>query len=198
MTNDVYVHPNALVESEQIGDNTKIWAFAHILKNVQIGENCNIGDHCFAESGAIIGNNVTIKNGNMIWDGVTIEDGVFVGPRVFFTNDLYPRSPRMPEAQARYEDERWLVKTRVKYGASLGAAAVILAGTTIGEFAMVAAGSVVSKDVPPYALVVGTPAKVVGWVCQCGERLHLTDNQGQCETCQKSYVLQGGQLTQTE
>ena len=160
MTSNFYVHPNALVESETIGDNTKIWAFAHILKNVQIGANCNIGDHCFAESGAIIGDNVTIKNGNMIWDGVTIEDGVFIGPRVFFTNDLYPRSPRMPEAQARYEDEGWLAKTQVKYGASLGAAAVILAGTTIGSFAMVAAGSIVTKDVPAHALVVGSPAKV--------------------------------------
>lgn len=188
MTRPFYVHPSALVESDQIGIDTRIWAFAHILNNARIGENCNIGDHCFMESGAIVGNNVTIKNGNMIWDGVTIEDGVFIGPRVFFTNDLYPRSPRLPQAQIRYQDEGWLARTTIKYGASIGAAAVILAGTVIGEFAMIAAGSIVTKDVPPYALVLGNPAQVKGWVCQCGQRLQFQDSLAQCRVCKLSYT----------
>ena len=101
-----------------------------------IGENCNVGDHCFIEAGAVVGNHVTIKNGNMIWEGVTLEDGVFVGPGVCLTNDRYPRSARLPQACERYQDRNWLVPTRVKTGASLGAAAVILGGVTIGEYAL--------------------------------------------------------------
>src|SRR6266545_2030661 len=153
-----FIHRTALVETEQIGENTRIWAYSHILSGVRIGQNCNIGDHCFIEGGVSIGNNATIKNGNMIWEGVTIEDGVFIGPHVFFTNDLYPRSPRLPQASYRYHDkENWLRPTCVKQGASLGAAAVILAGVTIGRFSMVGAGAVVTRDVPDYALVRGNP-----------------------------------------
>ncbi len=159
------------------------------MKGVIIGSDCNIGDHCFIESGAVIGNQVTIKNGNMIWEGVTLEDGVFVGPHVFFTNDLYPRSPRLLQAKIRYENKNWLKPTLVKIGATLGAGAVLLAGNTIGEFAMVAAGAVVTKDIPPYALVTGNPARIKGWVCQCGAKLNFTQKQATCSVCSMAYEL---------
>src|SRR5258705_5775924 len=134
---DVSVHPTAIVETTRIAKGTRIWAYTHVMTDVIIGANCNIGEHCFVESGAIIGSQVTIKIGNMCWEGVQLEDGVFVGPRVTFTNDLYPRSPRLPQVRNRYADRRWLEPTVVKRGASLGAGAVILPGITIGEFCMV-------------------------------------------------------------
>jgi len=184
---DVFIHPTALVETEQIGCETRIWAFTHVLKGVSIGANCNIGDHCFIESGAHIGDNVTLKNGNKLWEGITLEDGVFVGPGVFFTNDLYPRSPRLPQVQARYSTKQWLVPTHVHEGASLGAGAVLVAGVTIGKFALVGAGSVVTKDVPPHALVMGTPARIQGWVCQCGQRLAFHQADAECTACSLAY-----------
>jgi len=112
----VYIHPTALVESHQIGQGTRVWAFAHIMRGVVIGANCNIGDHCFLEARVRIGDNVTIKNGNMIWEGVTIEDGVFVGPNVLFTNDRFPRSPRLPQVHKRYASRGWLLPTQVRAG----------------------------------------------------------------------------------
>ena len=181
---NAFVHPTALVETDEVGDGSRIWAYVHIMAGVCIGQNCNIGDHCFIESGVSIGDNTTIKNGNMIWEGVTLKDGVFVGPHVFFTNDLYPRSPRLSQAQNRYCSKRnWLVPTLVKRGASLGAGAVMLAGVTIGEYAMVGAGSVVTKDVPAYALVKGNPARVSGWVCQCGQPLRFSNRFATCAEC---------------
>ncbi len=191
MNNDVYVHPTALVESQQIGDGTRVWAFAHVMKDAAIGMACNIGDHCFVESGAHIGNYVTVKNGNMIWEGITLEDGVFVGPRVFFINDMYPRSARYDVVNRRSHKDDWLVSTHVQEGASLGAAAVILGGVTIGAFAMVAAGAVVTSDVPPHALMRGTPARRHGWVCLCGLPLSIdTGSDARC-ACDKTYTRQG-------
>ena len=191
---DTYIHPSAIVEVDQIGNGTRVWAFTHLMKGATIGDNCNIGDHCFVESGAVIGNNVTIKNGNEIWEGVTLEDGVFVGPRVFFTNDLYPRSPRMAVARNRYSSRQWLQPTLVKRGASLGAGAVILAGVTLHDFCMVGAGAIVTKDIPAYALVIGTPARGVGWVCQCGRRLRLENAAAICDICGLSFTAQGNSL----
>ncbi len=179
----MYTHPTALVEAHSIGEGTKVWAYAHILLGATVGRNCNIGDHCFIESGVVVGDNVTIKNGSMLWDGVTVESGVFIGPQVLFTNDRHPRSPRLPQARARYATREWLVPTVVKQGASLGAGAVILAGVSIGEYAMVGAGSVVTKDVPSYALVVGSPAAVTGWVCQCGTPLKFQESSTACRVC---------------
>jgi UDP-2-acetamido-3-amino-2,3-dideoxy-glucuronate N-acetyltransferase len=189
---EVYCHPTALVETGEIGCGTRIWAFAHVMAGAVIGNNCNVGDHCFIESGAVVGSEVTIKNGNMIWEGVTLENGVFVGPGVCLTNDLYPRSARLAQARERYHDRDWLVRTRVKTGASLGAAAVILGGVTIGEYALVAAGAVVTHDVPPYAIVAGNPARPRGWVCQCGLPLSLQNERAQCDNCGQCFLLRNG------
>jgi UDP-2-acetamido-3-amino-2,3-dideoxy-glucuronate N-acetyltransferase len=184
---DPYFHPTALVETQNVGEGTNIWAYAHVMKNAVIGSHCNIGDHCFIESGVAVGNGVTIKNGNMLFEGLTLEDGVFVGPHVFFTNDLYPRSPRLEQAQIRYENKDWLSATLVQRGATLGAGAIIIAGVSIGEFAMIGAGTVVTKDVSPYALVVGNPSRFQGWVCQCGQRIFFSNGTTTCLTCRKSY-----------
>lgn len=193
-----YTHPTALVESKEVGEGTHVWAFTHILNGARIGSNCNIGDHCFIESGAQIGSNVTVKNGNMVWEGVVIEDGVFVGPAVSFTNDLYPRSARLPEAGARAQKANWLVSTTIRHGASLGAGAVIIAGVTVGEFATVGAGAVVTRNVPSYALVVGNPARVKGWVCQCGMPLRFKGERGICVECKRSYRRSGEELEKAE
>ncbi len=190
-----YIHATALVETKQIGKGTRIWAFSHVMDGVAIGMNCNIGDHCFIESGVTIGDDVTIKNGNQIWDGVRIMDGVFVGPHVTFTNDLYPRSPRLAEAGTRYTDRKWLVPTTVNRGASLGAGAVLLAGTNVGEFSTVGAGSIVTRDVAPYSLVIGSPARPRGWVCRCGQRLRFQDDVATCGTCTRRFARQDGVLS---
>jgi acetyltransferase-like isoleucine patch superfamily enzyme len=184
----VFVHSSAIVETTQIGGATRIWAYTHVMRDVSIGAECNIGEHCFIESGATIGNQVTIKNGNMVWEGVHLEDGVFVGPMVVFTNDLYPRSPRLPQVQHRYADHGWLKQTLVKRGASLGAGSIILAGVTIGEFCMVGAGAVVNKSLPPHALAVGSPARVRGWVCECGQRLLFLNETATCTTCGLEFI----------
>jgi UDP-2-acetamido-3-amino-2,3-dideoxy-glucuronate N-acetyltransferase len=179
-----YIHPMALAESRDIGRGTRVWAFTHILPGARVGQNCNIGDHCFIESGAVVGNNVTLKNGNMVWEGVTLAEGVFVGPHVFFTNDRHPRSPRLAQVQRRYaEKQNWLVPTTIERGAALGAGAVILPGVKVGEYAMVGAGAVVTKSVSSHALVIGNPARRVGWVCRCGKPLRLQRKVATCREC---------------
>jgi len=150
-------HPSSIVESENIGAGTRIWAFVHILPGAQIGEECNLCDHVFIEDEVVVGDRVTIKSGVQLWDGVRIEDDVFIGPNVAFTNDPFPRSKQYLEKP---------VITSVQKGASLGANATILPGVTVGQNAMVGAGSVVTKDVPPNAIVVGNPARIVNYVLQ--------------------------------
>lgn len=146
-----FKHEQALVESNKIGDNTRIWAFTHVLAGVIIGNDCNICDHVFIENDVVIGDRVTIKCGVQIWDGLRIEDDVFIGPNATFTNDLFPRS-KMP-----FE----LKKTIVKRGATIGANATIMAGIIIGEDSMIGAGSVVTNNIPDRSLYVGNPARFV-------------------------------------
>jgi UDP-2-acetamido-3-amino-2,3-dideoxy-glucuronate N-acetyltransferase len=182
--NAPYFHPHALVESDQIGSGTRVWAFAHVMRGAQVGANCNICDHAFVESGAVVGNNVTLKNNVCIWVGVQLADDVFIGPNVAFTNDRHPRSPRMPQVQGRYESvDNWLLPTVVERGVSIGANATILPGVRIGEYAMVGAGAVVTTDVPPFALVVGTPARPIASLCRCGQRLNGDYRSAACEQC---------------
>ena len=149
-----FKHPNAIVESPHIGDRTRIWAFAHILPGAKIGEDCNICDHVFIENDVVLGDRVTVKCGVQLWDGVTVEDDVFIGPNATFTNDSFPRSKKRPE---NYE------KTVIRRGASIGANATILRGIEIGRNAMVGAGAVVTRTVPPNAVVVGNPARIIGY-----------------------------------
>lgn len=150
-----FKHPQSLVESENIGENTRIWAFAHVLSGARIGADCNICDHVFIENDVVIGDRVTIKCGVQIWDGLRIENDVFIGPNATFTNDLFPRSKQYPKEFAQ---------TKLCKGASIGANATILPGVTVGMNAMVGAGAVVTRDVPPNAIVVGNPAVVKGYV----------------------------------
>lgn len=150
-----YIHPLADVQTSNIGADTRIWQFVIALAGAEIGGNCNICSHCLIENDVVIGNNVTIKSGVQIWDGVRIENDVFVGPNVTFTNDLFPRSKIYPEKFAQ---------TFIRKGASIGANATLLAGVTVGEGAMIGAGAVVTKDVMPNVVVVGNPARVIGYV----------------------------------
>lgn len=178
------IHPSALVETKDIGENTSIWAFVHVMQGVKIGASCNIGDHSFIETGAIIGDNVTIKNQVLIWEGTQLEDDVFVGPRVTFTNDRYPRSPRMPEARRRYSSrDNWLSGIRVKRGCSIGAGAILCPGIELGCYSVIAAGAVVTKNVPDFALVLGNPARQVADVCVCGRPLGGDWRSQACDEC---------------
>ena len=182
MPQDFFAHSTALVESDEIGAGTTIWAFVHVMKGAVVGKECKIGDHAFIESGASLGDRVTVKNGCLIWHGVHIGDDVFVGPNVVFTNDMRPR--------VRYQTtaDDWL-DTEVAERASLGANSTILSGIRIGRNALVGAGSVVTKDVPDHAIVVGNPARRVGWACDCGESI---GDDLSCPQCGREYRI-GGQ-----
>jgi acetyltransferase-like isoleucine patch superfamily enzyme len=159
----IFIHPTAIVETDEIGEGTKIWHFAHIREGAKIGKNCNIGKSVYIDTGVYIGNNVKIQNFATIYKGVIIEDDAFIGPAVVFTNDLYPRSFIWSEDK--------ILPTVVKKGASIGANSTIVCGIKIGEYSMIGAGSVVTRDVPPFGLVYGNPAKLKGFVCYCGKKL---------------------------
>ena len=156
-------HPTAIVESDDIGDGTKIWHFAHVREGSRIGKGCNLGKGVYIDAAVEIENNVKIQNFVSVYRGVEIEDDVFIGPSVTFTNDLHPR--------AFIWDEEKIIPTLVRKGASIGAGSVIICGVVIGEYAMIGAGSVVTKDVPPFSLVYGNPARLMGSVCYCGNKL---------------------------
>jgi len=165
------IHNLADVQSQNIGDNTNIWQFCVVLKDARIGNNCNINAQCFLENEVIIGNNVTIKSGVQVWDGITIEDNVFIGPNVTFTNDFMPRSKQHPKE---------FLKTTIKKGTSIGANSTIVGGVVIGKYAMIGAGSVVTKNVNSNELWYGNPAKFKGYVCTCGNKC---DDRLICEKC---------------
>ena len=160
----VFVHPHGLCESDRVGEGTRVWAFAHVAPGAAVGAGCNLCDHVYVEEGAVVGDRVTLKNGVAVWAEVTIGDDVFVGPFAVFTND---RNPRAAFKKDRSEFE----PTAVERGASIGANATIVCGNIIGEGAFVGAGSTVVRDVPAYALVVGSPARRIGWMCACRERI---------------------------
>ncbi len=161
-----FAHPLALIETDDIGAHTRVWAFAHILKGAHVGSNCNIGEHCFIEGGASVGNHVTVKNGVSVWTRVTVEDNCFLGPQCVFTNDMNPRAyiKKGPDA---------FLPTLVKANSTIGANATIVCGNTIGRFAFVAAGSVVISDVQEYAVVAGNPARQIGWMCECAAKISM-------------------------
>lgn len=182
-----YVDPTAKVdEPVTIGPRTHIWHFSHVMSDSVIGENCNMGQNVHVASGVRIGNNVKIQNNVSLYTGVELEDDVFCGPSMVFTNVINPRS--FVNRKQEYK------KTLVRRGASLGANSTIVCGVTIGEYALVGAGAVVTHDVPPYALVVGTPARQMGWVCRCGVRLNPEDSRAECGACGQHYVLKEGAL----
>lgn len=191
----IFVHPAALCESERVGSGTRVWAHAHIMNGAVIGTDCNVCDQVFVESGVIVGDRVTIKNRALLFEGVTVGDDAFIGPGVMFTNDRYPRSARMPELRGHYKSkEDWLVHTQVGRGVSIGAGAIIICGVHIGAFAMIGAGAVVTKDVPAHRLVVGQPARAVGWACTCGSPLRETLN---CTHCDRAFEMDNEELVET-
>jgi acetyltransferase-like isoleucine patch superfamily enzyme len=198
------IHPSAEVSPRaSIGDGTRIWHNVQIREGATIGDHCIVGKDVYIDADVQIGNNVKIQNSALIYQGVTLADGVFIGPRVSFTNDLYPRAIS-PDGTLKAAHDWTLVPTYVDYGASIGAGAIIVAGITIGRFAMVAAGAVVTRSVPPFGLVMGIPARLAGYVCRCGRPLELDgwnramqldgsprpvqpdDHKGWCTFCQES------------
>lgn len=176
------IHPTADVQSTQIGEGTFVWQFSVVLKGAVIGRNCNVNFNVFIENDVVLGDNVTIKSGVQLWDGIRIADNVFVGPNVTFTNDLLPRSKQYPG--------KFLI-TEISEGASIGANSTIIGGISIGKYAMIGAGSVVTKNVGDYSLWFGNPAVFKGYVCKCGSKI---DDVLQCTGCNKKYKNINGKI----
>lgn len=182
-----FVHESSYIDDNvSIGEGTKVWHYSHVQTGAVIGEKCSLGQNVNISNNVKIGNGVKIQNNVAVYEGVELEDYVFCGPSMVFTNDLTPRS-KYPKGSAGYK------RTLVKYGASIGANATIVCGNTIGKWALIASGAVVTKDVPDYALVAGVPAKQIGWACECGEPLK---DKLICKECNREYELVDEKLSQ--
>lgn len=180
----IFVHESAYIDDgAKVGVGSFIWHFCHIMNGAEIGENCKFGQNVFVANHVKIGNNVKIQNNVSVYEGVTLEDDVFCGPSMVFTNVKTPRSAILRNTSSDY------VPTMVKRGASIGANATIVAGVTLGEYSFVAAGSVVTRDVPAHTLVMGVPAQAVGWMCECGWKLLFIENKAKCDACHRTYQL---------
>lgn len=189
----IRIHPTAEVsERASIGDGTSIWNNAQVREDAVIGKHCIIGKGVYIDAGVVIGDNVKIQNNVSVFHGVTIEDGVFIGPHVCFTNDMLPRAIN-PDGTLKSAQDWMVVNTVVRYGASIGANATIVCGVTIGMWAMVGAGSVVTKDVPDHGLVYGNPATLRGYVCKCGQKLtfDVSGSEAYCPSCDQRVVVEG-------
>ncbi|MBA3056434.1 MAG: acetyltransferase [Gammaproteobacteria bacterium] len=190
----VIIHPTAIVDAgAQIGDDTRVWHWVHVSAQAKIGERCSLGQNVYVGNDVLIGNNVKIQNNVSVYDAVTLEDDVFCGPSMVFTNVYNPRSAVTRKAEYR--------RTVVKRGATIGANATIVCGTTLGEYAFIAAGAVINRDVKPYALMAGVPARQIGWMSQHGERLALPltgNGQATCPATGLRYTLHNGVLTAEE
>jgi len=186
---DAVIHGSADVSPQaRIGAGSTIWNRAQVRERAVLGEECIVGKDAYIDADVKIGNRVKIQNGAQLFHGVTVEDGVFIGPQACLTNDKQPRAINLDGSLKRADD--WVVSpTLVKMGASVGAAAVLLPGITIGRFAMVGAGAVVTHDVPDHGLVLGTPARLVGYVCACGHRVNIENGEGRCAACGSSLRL---------
>ncbi len=188
---DYFAHPSAFVDDgSTIGDGTKIWHFSHIMSGARVGRRCNIGQNVVISPEVVIGDNVKIQNNVSVYTGVVLEDDVFCGPSMVFTNVVNPRSH-----VSRRDEYR---QTRVGRGATLGANSTVVCGHAIGRYAFIGAGAVVTRDVPDYALVVGNPARLVGWMCECGVKLsaaHVTGPVLRCDACGASYAASDGRVT---
>jgi len=186
-----YVHPSSFVDQGAVvGPGTKIWHFCHVMPGARIGAGCALGQNVYVAGSVVIGDGCRIQNNVSLYDGVILEDHVFCGPSMVFTNVINPRS----HVSRKSEYQRTLVRR----GATIGANATIVCGATLGEYAFIGAGAVVRGDVPAFALMVGVPARRVGWMCQCGNRLDLADGAGSCRHCGATYREDGGALRQID
>ena len=188
MSKNFWAHKTAEIQrGVRIGRGTKIWHHCQVLRGARIGRSCTIGHNCFISSRAKIGNNVKVASNIDVWDLVTLEDYVFAGPSAVFTNVINPRS-KYPRPK-----NKWL-PTLVKEGASIGANATIICGNTIGRSAFIGAGAVVSSDIPDYAIAAGVPAKIIGWMCECGQKLNFKNNETACKICKRKYKKAGNYI----
>lgn len=185
---ETMIHPTAIVDAgAQVGEGTRVWHWSHVSAGARVGAGCSFGQNVFVANDVVIGDNVKVQNNVSIYDAVTLEDDVFCGPSMVFTNVNNPRS----HVSRKHEYRR----TVVKKGATIGANATVVCGHVIGEYAFIGAGAVVTRDVPPYALMVGTPARRIGWMCQCGERVDSTLGEHECAACNTRYQVTGNSCT---
>ena len=185
MSKDYFVHESSFVdEPASIGKGTKIWHFCHVSKGAKIGKDCKIGQNVFIAPNVVIGNNVKIQNNVSLYEGVILEDHVFCGPSMVFTNIINPRSKYPQNTSDVYKP------TRVREGASIGANATIVCGHQIGRYAFIGAGSVVTKDIPDYALVYGNPTRIRAWMCECGHKLAFVQKKAVCGNCRRKFQMQ--------